>query len=668
MNKKPFTTYMHNNTHTSQNAARQIRFCRPLVVFCLLLAVPCLMLPSPLSAMDFLFRPKGFLFFPGGAGNIATGGLPRYNLGGGMDIGLELDFSSIWPNPYGLGFSFGFEGGVTNNALQIKDDTMNLSSYSFGASLGLSFFPISRILLRIDGTAGLYMLSHEGYISISPDFYWRMGGEAGFRFSPTFIIAANAGWRQYEDKREGFNPAISGFTAGLTAQFTLKAEGAYSAGAEGIFVQSDPVYPAFLQLYQTSPIGNVIIRNRENAEIRDVRVSFRAAPFTSSEFLCGSVDVIPRGREIELPLFADFSPAILRFTDSGRILGELVIHYNFLGQDRTAVSTITVSTHNRNTYTEEDIAALAAFISPTSPETLEYSKYISGLARASRRTGHNQNMQFAIWLFEGLRASGLRMGETYVSNNEVQFPAETLSFGTGTSCDMALLYAAALESVGISTAFLKVGTDYIIAFNLAIGPAAAETLFNGTDRVLNINNEIWVPVALSAFNNGFIASWVRAAVTLNQAFQRNDTVDFVMAKDAWAVYPPAPLPELGSHLVRSNSDAVITEANRSIEQYITQEIMPLIWGVEAQIRTNPSAALYNRLGILFARSGRINDAITHYERAANMGLVAAMTNLGSLALTERNYDLAERWFRQALTRDSNNSAALRGLERVEGRR
>ena len=607
------------------------------------------------------------MYFPMGQGNLSPDNIRRYDMGGGADIGFELDFSSIWTNSLGFGYFAGLEGGMTTNALH-GGDPRNLLLYSLGASFGAYYFPLSRLFTRIDATLGLYKPSLDRQIGPA-GLYWRVGGEAGFRFTPSFLIAANAGWRQYEDSRAGYTPSSSGLSAGVTAQITIEVgAGSASSGAEGVLVQSDPVYPAFLQLYQTNSIGNVIVHNKENAEIRNVRLSFRAAPYTSSEFFCGQAALIPRGREVELPLLADFSPAILRFTDNSRILGELVIRYNFLGQEREAVSAVTLAAYNRNTVSSDDIAALAAFVSPTSPETLEFSKYVVGLARARQRTGHNQNMQFAIWLFEGLRSSGIRIGETHNNEKEVQFPAETLAFGRGSSCDLALLFAATLESVGISSAFIKVGTDYIVAVDLSIGEAAAETLFSSSDRILSIDGEIWLPVAMSSFNDDFMASWTRAVVTLTQAFDRGESVDFITTKEAWAAYPPAPLPALGERVTRSNSETIVAEADRALDQYINQEIMPLVWKVEAQIAETPTAALYNRLGILLARSARIDEAKINYERAADMGSIPAMTNRGGLALTERDYDAAEYWFNRALALDSGNSTALRGLERVEGRR
>jgi tetratricopeptide (TPR) repeat protein len=93
----------------------------------------------------------------------------------------------------------------------------------------------------------------------------------------------------------------------------------------------------------------------------------------------------------------------------------------------------------------------------------------------------------------------------------------------------------------------------------------------------------------------------------------------------------------------------------------------LLQNVQRQIAANPTAALYNRLGILLVRSGRTADGKAAYERAAGMGSVPAMTNRGNLALIEKDYAAGERWFRQALAREPENAAALRGLEKVSER-
>jgi len=619
---------------------------------------------SPLSALDFSIRPRGFVFIPGDVKS--PDGNKLFTIGGGGDLGFEVDFASIFPNPLGIGYTLGIEGGMLINGIEGNDEK-SVSIYSFGGGLGLYFFPTSRLFTRIDGSIGVYIPSFDGETGYS-NMYWRGGGEVGFRFTPGFTLAANVGWRQYQtdkDDKKDSNVFNAGLYTGLTAQLTFQTGNSANRENVGItFDQDDAVYPAFMQLYQTNAVGSLLIRNSENAEIRDVRVSFRAAPYTASEFPCGTLSFIARGRNAGLPLLADFSTEILRFTDKGRVLGEVVIRYRFLGQEREVVRSVILASHNRSTVTEGDPSALAAFISPNSPDVVDYAKYIAGLARNDRRLGHNQNFQYAIWLLEGLKAGGVKLGETFTKANEVQFPAETLSFRSGNARDLALLFAACLESVGIPAAFVQTENDFLAAVSLNINQSAAETLFNGTEKILIINGQVWLPLSMAAFNEGFTAAWTKAVAVLDETFKAGEAANFVMVEEAWADYPPAPLPEQGGRTVRADTAAASREVNRALQQYITQEIQPVLNNVLAQVNRTPTAALYNRLAMVQVRSGRAADGKANYERAAGMGSVPAMTNRGNLALSEKDYAVAERWFRQALARDSQNAAALRGLEQI----
>jgi len=638
----------------------------PLLFFCLLLVNTPL-----LFAFDFSLRPKGFVSIPTGEGNIASGN-EVYNMGGGSDIGLEIDLSSILPNPLGLGYTLGVEGGMIINPLK-NDNAINVNFFSFGGAMGLYFFPLSRLLMRADGAIGAYQSAIEdlnGESITSPQgTFLRAGGELGFRFTPGFTLAANAGWRQYQSAAGSEQPEIlnSGFYSGLTAQLTFQIGRRSSEGIGAALNQYGSVFPAFMQIYQSSPIGNVVIRNNENAEIRDVQLSFRADGHTASEFPCASVPIILKGRSLNMPLLADFSPEILRFTDGGRIMGELVVRYKFLGRQRETVRAVTVTIHNRNMITDDDISELTSFISPTSPETLDFARFIAGLARTNPRLGHNQNMSYAIWLLEGLKASQFRINNTEMSNT-VQFPAETLSSRSGTIRDMTVLFASCLEGVGIGAGFIQTKDETLVAVSLDINQNAAETFFNGTDKILIVNDNVWLPLSLASINDGFMACWTQGAAKINQVFRAGEEAQFVIVREAWAIYPPALMPEMGRNAIRTDTAAATREVNRFFQRYIEQEINPLIRAVSGGQGTLTQAARQNRLGILYARAGRIAEAKAAYERAAGLGSVPAMTNRANLALTERDYATAERWFRQALQRESDNRAALRGMERIAGRR
>jgi len=629
----------------------------PLILSALLLGLPC----ARLAAVDLSLRSGGFAFVPMGDGNEAADGNERFGAGGGGSLGFEVDLSSVWPNRLGLSYVVGAEAGMLMSALQ-TDDRPNAGFFSLGGVAGLYFFPLSRLLVRVDGALGAHLAVLDEARSPA-DLFWRAGGEVGFRFTPGFTLAAAGGWRQFS---AGGGLANSGVYAGLTAQMTFRTGGGWRDGATATLDQPEAAFPAFMQLYQTHELGTVSIRNAGNAEMRNVRVYFRAGGYTASEFPSGSVPMIPRGRVANVPLLADFSPEILHFTDTGRIMGELVIRYSFLGRQRESVRAVTVATPNRNRITPGDASALAAFVSPTSPETLEFARFVSGMHRANRRAGHNANMQYAVWLLEGLRASNIRLGETHMGADEAQFPAETLLFTTGTSRDLALLFATALEGVGIESAFIGTPDELLVAVNLGIGPAAAETLFYDFGRILIIDGETWLPLSMGAFNYGFMAAWSAGIDVLNRVFDEGADADFVIVGEAWAFFPLAPLPRLGRGVAGTNTEAMIREANNAMRQYIDRDILPIIRRTMPGAAGNP--ALQNRLGMLHVRAGNMAEGRAAYERAAALGSVAAMTNRGNLALTEGGGVAAERWFGQALQRNSGNAAALRGMERVQGSR
>jgi tetratricopeptide (TPR) repeat protein len=624
----------------------------------LALLLVLLNLSLSLGAIEFSLRPGVFAYIP--AGDRAE----YFSPGVGGRVGFDLDVSSILTNPWGLGYTTGLEFGYGYLPLA-GGAGGSLQNFSFGGSLGLYYFPLPRLHLRLEGAAGVYQGNSPN--ASSSYYFLRGGAEAGFRFSPTFILSAAAGFSHLGNKADKGTLAQNIY-AGLTLQFNLETRGRSGSVKTGV-TQDEPVYPVFFSHYREYEAASLTIVNNENAEIRDVRVSFLGAPYTASEYPCGNIPLISRGRSTEIPLYADFAPELLRFTEDGRIIGDVIIRYRFLGEERQVIQSTAVRVYSRNyfpQYSEDaDTSSLAAFVSSTSPEILEFSKYISGLARNGHKTGLNENMQNAAWLYEGLKAAGIAL--RYDPENKIQFPVETLVYRSGTARDIALLYAASLEASGIEAAFMPIADDLIVAVSLDIDERAAQSLFNDTENIIVLNDSVWLPISMASLENGFYAAWHSGADKLQSYFNAERLVEFTSLQSAWELYPPAPFPAMGVRITQPGIDMVNQGSDEAINKYIASEIAPLVRKQEQLVNASPNAANYNRLGILLVRSNRFNDALAAFSKAADRGSISAMVNLGNLALNLNDEAAAERWYNRVLALEPGNETAKAGLQRAQNK-
>jgi hypothetical protein len=620
-----------------------------------------------LSAVDFSVRAKPYMSFP------SAKSADLFGLGGGADLVFDVDISSILRNPLDIGYSVGPELGFGVTALNTAEGMPTFLSGGLG--LSLFYFPISRLNVRLEGSFGIFQGAFDGpngKASYS-NSYWRYGGEVGFRFSPLFVLSLGAGFRQYNYQPE--TPTYSGFYAGTTLQISFES-GNRNDGVHIDLRQDEPVFPVFSGLYQQNQIGVLLITNDEALEIRNISVSFRAGSYTSSELVCGGEARLGKHKTVEIPLYADFSPAILNFSENGRIPGEVLIQYELLGAKQTVNNTALVEVYNRNSFRWNDPAGLAVFVSPNAPEVLDFSKYIVGLSRNYLRTGLNRNMQFAIFLYEGLRAGGLNSTpdiqtpyvEFHLTPEQVdfiQFPFQTLAYRSGDLDDLGLLYAAALEAAGIKTALIPLDNDFAVAFSLDINEQTAESFFDGLENLLVIDGEVWMPVAFSTFRDGFINSWYTAMQEINDIMARGTEPDFIVLQDAWRSYSPAALNTQEAQIDKPLEANVVRLFETDMVRYISSEFGPKIQVVIDEIRLRGgSPERYNRLGLLYVRSGRYTEAKAEYMRSAALGSAPAMVNLGNIATLENDTAAAESWFGQALTIDPGNRAAANGLNRI----
>jgi len=626
-----------------------------------LAAIFCLAVTMPAQAQDVRLRVAPDLLVP-----IAD--TDTYGLGGGasmtMDIGL-LNFLA----PY-LGADARYVG------LTADDLASTLVVASGGGGLGLYAYPLPRLKLGASGGSGVYVASYtdeEGASSMVGNVFWKAGADVGFRVSPNLTISAGASYIDMMNKTGG---VVGSFYKGVAVSLVADI-GFTSRNTEGRAAlqsaESLPVYPIVAADYAKDSFGSVIIRNAESAEIRNVEIWFNAEGYTSGPVLCATVPFLSKGATTKAPILASFSDQVMAVTENVRVRGEVRVVYELLGAPRSASAETTVSIMHRNAFTWADPRILASFVSPNDPAVLDSSKFLAGVVRSKARKELDSNLQYALGIFEGLKLSGIawtvdpqtpykKMRAAPADVDYVQYPYQTIAYRGGDSDDIAVLYAAELESVGVPSALLPLDGEVLVAFKMSRSEAETKGSFADAGDFIFVDGEAWAPVRVSLLREGFLRAWSEGAALVKSTEGARDR--FYRLGDAWLRFPPAGVPGISAATKKPSEDMVRSAFDVAVSLVVAKEVNPRAERMRSSFGTDGGTGRQrNSLGVLYARYGMYAEALTEFQAAAALGHSGAAVNIGNVAYLMADYKTSAAWFQKAYDDKPADVAAIIGLAR-----
>jgi tetratricopeptide (TPR) repeat protein len=585
-----------------------------------------------------------------------------YGFGGGASLSFDMDL---------FGFLAPYLGTDARFITPAADYDGSLFIASGGGGLGFFAFPLPRLKLGLSGGSGIYLGSYtNGNESTAfGNIFWKAGAELGFRLSPGLTISAGASYIDYMTRSDYLYKGIS---------IAILADmGFGSRTAEGRAVlqsaESVAVLPIRATEYAAKSFGTAVIRNAESAEIRNVEVWFHADGYTSGPLLCGRVAYLPKGSTATVPLVASFSDQVMTITENVRVRGEIRIIYELLGEARSARAETTVSLLHRNALSWEDPEILASFVSPNDPAVLDSSKFIAGVVRSRARQELDSNLQYALGIFEGFRLSGIawaadpqtpyaRTRQTASAVDYVQYPHQTLAYRSGDSDEIAVLYAAGLESVGVPAALLPLDNEVIAAFRMSRNESTTRGTFTDAGDFMFIDGEAWVPIRVSMLREGFLRAWSEGAKLVRETQGARDR--FFRLSDAWQRYPPAGVPDIPASIQKPQEAQVRAAFDNVVSLVIAKEVLPRAERMKVGFGSDGGTGRQrNSLGILYARYGLYPEALAEFQAAAALGNEATTINIGNIAFLMGDYQTASAWFEKAMEGNFSNTGAVIGLAR-----
>ena len=574
--------------------------------------------------------------------------------------------------------------GALYSWLPTQAPGLSLSSGAVAARLGFRFQLGRSFSISVDGGGGWFAAAQNG-ASGDPasNPYWDAGLALDLELSRTFALDAGAVWRSWYGLASGLgiNAGVrlklggggGAQAARLPADFTPIANAGRGLAFAGI--RLDTVFPIFYKHYDDHPIGRVIVHNFETAAATDIKAWVNVKRYMDEAKNAGVPLRVRPGSNGELVLYGLFTDSLLEVVEATKLPISIGIEYTQFGVTYRDEFVATLDVVDRNAITWDDDRKVAAFISSKDPDALAWAKAVSAAVKDNLNWALSSNFQAAMAIHETLRimkfayvkdpTSALETNSKQVVDY-VQFPRQTLGFRSGKCSDLTVLYCSLLESVGVPTALITTPGHILMAIDLEMDPSDIPRVFSRPDDIIVRDGKAWLPIETTDRTGDFVTAWRTAAREWREASAKK-VAGFVSVRDAWREYQPVAYAGPAKMAPQPDAKATASAFKASLAAFISGELGPRIASLQAELKgKGGSPALYNRLGVLYARFGQSEKAEEQFLAAIAAGKdnQAALFNMGNILYVRGKYSDAIAYYSRVLKASPNHPQALLSLSRT----
>jgi tetratricopeptide (TPR) repeat protein/DNA-binding beta-propeller fold protein YncE len=427
----------------------------------------------------------------------------------------------------------------------------------------------------------------------------------------------------------------------------------------------EDIFSNTYKLYETQGIGKVRLTNNTRNPIRTLKLSFHVKEFMDFPTDVEIRELQPKESR-DVTIKAVFNNRVLDVTEDTPVQTELAASYYENQKLHSYTKSKTVNLYEKHRMTWNIKERIATFVTPKDPVIVEFTRAV-----VTQYADVASALVYAGAIFDYLGSLGMTYikhpnnpyqiveGKTSVVDY-VQYPRDTLKRNSGVCTDLVVLYAAALEGLGIRTMIL--GTPDHLFLMFAVG--TVEDLGDSTQNNMLAVHEglLWVPVELTLVGAPFMKAWEKGSKTYYEWKKKGMEMTDLSA--AWSRYKPATLPP-------SDWRAVIpprSEVDRRYGDEMTR--LYKIWlkftsnHYYAVLAKNPrDAGAYLQLGIIYGEAGELEKAQSFFEKADELSPNSAeiKNNIGNLYYLKGKYDEARKYYEKAFEMDRSDPYILVNL-------
>ncbi|MEE9913477.1 MAG: tetratricopeptide repeat protein [Deltaproteobacteria bacterium] len=446
---------------------------------------------------------------------------------------------------------------------------------------------------------------------------------------------------------------------------SIRTQVAIKAPLEIDILEMSDIFSNTYKIYENEGIGKVRLTNNTRNPITTLKLAFCVKEYMDYPTEVEIQNLLPKESR-EIVFKAVFNNKILEVTEDTPVQTELKATYYENQKTRSYSKNNTVKLYEKHRMMWINKDRVSTFVTSKDPVVLEFTRAV-----VTQYADMGSPLVYAGAIYEYMGF----MGMTYLRhpNNPyqivdgktsfvdyVQYPRETLKRNSGVCTDLVVLYASALEGMGIRTMILGTPDHLFIMF------AAGEVKDLGDstlDGMLVIHEgAIWVPVELTLVGSTFMKAWESGSKAY--AEWKNKGIEFTDLTRAWERYKPATLPFTDWRVHVQNKSEVskrygdeITKLNRIWLKYTSNRY----YAAAANDPKDAHALL--QLGIIYGEAGELDKAQSFFEKADKLSPNNAeiKNNIGNLQYLRGKYNDARKSYEKAAELDSADPYILVNL-------
>jgi tetratricopeptide (TPR) repeat protein len=456
-----------------------------------------------------------------------------------------------------------------------------------------------------------------------------------------------------------------------TRRDLFKLEGTPGAGGESkpleiVKIAVENIFPAKLATYTNQPIGTITLKNGGKDVLDNVVVNVDLPGFMKAP-LAIPAGKIPAKGQIDVPIKVVLDRDMFVSHDENRpAVLSADVEYS-LGEYRIRqAQTAAVVIYDRNALNWKTPESVATFVTSRADEILKLARsWHSSIPEQS--SGHPLSTPLAI--FRGLGDRGLK----YVADplnpfgadtmDYVQYPVQTLVSGHGDCDDLAVLYAALSESVGVPALLVTTPGHVFAAVPAGVPPQSAFQLSTDPNDFITHDGKLWVPIETTKVGKSFDEAWKAAVKEIGKWKSDPTKMEIIDLHAASTKYPSTNLIDagLGAALVAGDSAKLMAAVGKelgALESRRKSALDKRLSEIDSKLKKQKTDALLTEKALVLAQTGKNAEAQALLQEIVtkNPNDTVASNNLGNLEMMAEHAKEAQQLYKKTLAQEPKNIA------------